>query len=98
MHGEHWLRHALMTFSPIDKLPPLAPPAALEPARDTRPAADGSGASAPLDPHAVLALEAWPSSGPRLFDSPDAASTDASRLQSPEELDRIAAHVVSFLT
>jgi hypothetical protein len=84
-----------MSFSPIDKLPL----AGFNHGALDRAATDPRGlvapAATPIDPHLVLALEAWPATGPRLFDS------DASRLGAAateiNDPDQSAANVLSFL-
>jgi hypothetical protein len=96
-----------MSFSPIDKVPlfPATPrvDGAVddESLRDARGAANTSGESAPssasLDPHAVMVLEAWPATGPRLFDTSFDEMHDATRTAAGGDLDQVAAHVVSFL-
>ena len=84
-----------MSFSPIDKLP-LAGfnHGALDRAA-TEPRGLVTPAAAPIDPHSLLALDAWPATGPRVFNS-DSSRTghSAAEINDP---DQSAANVLSFL-
>jgi hypothetical protein len=87
-----------MNFPPVDKSS-SGPSTSLEPLREQRLVDDRPSACAALDPYAVLMLDVWPANRSRLFDPvSNAESPDAMPPTSPEELERIAAHIVTFLT
>jgi len=52
----------------------------------------------PLDPHSVLALDAWPATGPRVFDSLSTTADPIAHTAARENLDDAAAHIIAFLT
>ena len=92
-----------MSVSSIDKLPGI--PATVAPGDREAVAVVGalSPQAAPIDPHSVLALDAWPASGPRLFERPSAGSEPPPRaatgdISAADDLDSVAAHIVAFLT
>jgi len=57
-----------------------------------------NAAVAPLDPHSLLALDAWPATNPRVFDLLSTTADPIAHTAARENLDDVAAHIIAFLT